>query len=497
MYRKFMVTKTKTAPFLVGVVVALAGLFGVSMTAVSRVSAGTCDSDAIIYCGFTTPSQFISKVKGNNSGNGHSDLQAIYNHYGLPTSEYSDFLSHAVEGTTYLDGRVLVNGKVVAIGGMSIGREASMQGAGYFTQVINGAKYYGNTNARVFAAGTSAIPIYVLFDAQGQMKFAVMKACGNPVFGTVVHTSASCNSLTKTAVPGQLNTYDFTAKANTAGNATVTKYVYDFGDGSPTVTTTSGTKAVRHTYTKAGNFTAKVTEYASVPGNSNLKLPVVSTCTKAVAVTLPFYTCVSLSGAILDRSKFQYSFTAAAKYGNGANFTSADFVYGDGTTQMGVKPTGAAVAVTHAYAKAGTYNISAMLHFTVSGKAVTAHTCTATVTPTTAPTPTCKPGVPVGSPECTPCQYDTSLPSNSPQCLPPELPNTGAGNTIVIFGAVVTAGFLVYRQLLFRRHKAAFLAAQTGSSPLPLADPLSDQPLAGTPLAPAPKRRSFRRPRHF
>lgn len=497
MYRKIMGTKTKTAPFIVGVVVALAGLFGLSLTAVSRVSAGTCDSDAIIYCGFTSKSQFISKIKGNDSGNGHRDLQAIYSYYGLSASEYDDFLSHAVEGTTYLDGRVVVDGKVVATGGQSIGREASMQGAGYFTQVINGTKYYGNTNARVFAAGTSAIPIYVLFDGQGQMKFAVMKACGNPVFGAVVHTTASCNSLTKTPVAGQLNTYDFTAKANTSGNATVTKYVYDFGDGSPTVTTTDGSKPVRHTYTKAGNFTAKVTEYASVPGNDNLKLPVVSTCTKVVNVTLPFYSCVSLTGAILDKSKFQYSFTAAAKYGNGANFTSADFIYGDGTKQIGVKPTGAAVAVTHSYAKAGSYNISAMLHFTVNGKAVTANTCTAVVTPTTPPTPTCKPGVPVGSPECTPCQYDTSLPSNSPQCLPPSLPNTGAGNTIVIFGGVVVAGFLVYRQLLFRKHKTAFLAAQMGSSPLPLGDPLSDQPLAGTPLAHPAKRRSLRRRRPF
>lgn len=497
MYRKFMVTKTKTAPFLVGVVVALAGLFGASLTAISRVSAGTCDSDAIIYCGFSTPSQFISKVKGNDSGNGHRDLQSIYNYYGLPASQYSNFQSHAVEGTTYLDGRVVVNGKVVATGGMSIGREASMQGAGYFTQTINGTKYYGNTNARVFAANVTSIPIYVLFDAQGQMKFAVMKACGNPVFGNVVHTSASCNSLNKTAVSGQLNTYDFTAKANVTGNAVVTKYVYDFGDGSPTVTTTDGAKPVRHTYAKAGNFTAKVTEFASVPGNSNLQLPVVSTCTKVINVTLPFYTCVALTGAILDKSKFEYSFTAAAKYGNGASFTGADFTFGDGQKVLGVKPSGAAVAMTHTYAKAGNYNISAVLHFMVGTKAVTANTCTATVTPTTPPTPTCKPGVPVGSPECTPCQYDTSLPANSPQCLPPSLPNTGAGNTIVMFGAVVAAGFLVYRQLLFRKHKAAFLAAQTGASPLPLGDPLSDQPLTGTPLAPTRKRSSFRRPRRF
>src|SRR6185437_12306530 len=110
--------------------------------------------------------------------------------------------------------------------------------------------------------------------------------------------------------------------------ATITKFVYNFGDGSPTVTATSGATPIKHTYAKAGTFTASVTVYASVPGNSNLKLPSVSMCTKVIKVTIPFYNCVELTGAILDKSKFQYSFTAKANFGNGATFTSADFSFG-------------------------------------------------------------------------------------------------------------------------------------------------------------------------
>jgi hypothetical protein len=67
---------------------------------------------------------------------------------------------------------------------------------------------------------------------------------------------------------------------------------------------------------------------------------------------------------------------------------------------------------------------------------------------------------------------------------------------IALFAVVAIASFLVYRHILFRKHKAAFLAAERGTSPLPLGNPLSDQPLAGTPLAP-PQKRSFRRKRQF
>jgi hypothetical protein len=218
-------------------------------------------------------------------------------------------------------------------------------------------------------------------------------------------------------------------------------------------------------------------------------------CAKTVTVKLPLYTCVQLVGAILDKTKLEYSFTVTANAANGATFTAADFDFGDGKSQTGVKPATATTAtVVHDYATAGQYNASATLHFSLNGADVTAPTCKALVTPETV-TPECKPGVPVGSAECTPCQYDSSLPSDSPQCVPPtppELPNTGAGNTIAIFATVMIGGFLVYRQLLFKKHRAAFVAAEQGTSPLPLGDPLNDEaPLAGTPLA--KKKRSLRR----
>lgn len=489
-------TKSKKLSFIAGLVVAFVTLTSAATLTVHKAAAApACDSDAIIYCGISSPGNFISKVRSNDSGNGHHDLKAIYAHYGLSASDYDNFAAHAVSGTAYNDGRIVVDGKVIATGAKNIGRDASVQGPHAFPVGIDGQTYYGNDDGVMYADNEH--PVYVLFDNSGTMQFAVEKACGNPAFGNVVHTSASCSVLHESAVSGKLNTYSFTAAATTQGNATINRYVYNFGDGTPTVTKNDGTAPVTHTYTKAGSFTASVTVYASVPGNNDLKLQSVSMCTKVIKVVLPFYNCVALSGAILDKTKYSYSFTAKANYGNGADFVSADFTFGDTKYQNGVKPKGNVVTVTHTYATAGKYNIAAVLHFTVDGKPVTAPTCTASVTPTTPPVSTCKPGVPVGSPAClAPCQPGSSVPPSSPQCQPPELPNTGAGNVVALFGVVAVGGFLVYRHILFRRHKAAFLAAERGSSPLPLGNPLSGTPLAGTPLASAQKK-AFRRRRQF
>lgn len=496
-------TKTKLT-FFAGVAVAVFGLFALSGLSISKVGAtGDQDSNAIIFGGVSSPSDFINTVKANNSGNGHHDLQSVYAHQffsgqNLTSSMYSDFASHAVSGTAYKNGTIkLSNGQVVANSTMSIGREASFQGSGYKTFTFGSNTYYGNTNDKAFAS--DGLPVYVLFDSTGTMQFAVLKSCGNPIFGPPVKTSASCNSLQKTAVAGQLNTYDFTSSTNTTGNASIAKLVYNFGDGSAAkVVTSNFGQAVRHQYTKAGNFTATVTVFANLPGHPNTQLPSVSMCAKTVTVVLPVFNCVVLTPTELDKTKFTFRFVVTARASGGATFVSTTYTLGDGVTKV-VKASGLTTTLDYTYAKPGNYNVSARLFFLVNGKTVPAtNECTASVSPTAPPVSTCKPGIPVGDKRCEVCQFDSSLPVDSPQCVAPtgELPNTGAGNVIAIFAAVVIGGFLIYRQLLFRKHKAAFLAAEQGTSPLPLGDALNDEaPLRDTPLE--PKRKSFRRPRQF
>jgi len=503
-FQKIRRGSSRRAAFVAGLLVAavsMTGLVGAGVASAASNCAAKNDSDnnAIIYCGFSSPSAFINKVKSNNSGNGHSDLKNVYAYYGLEPADYDRFVSSSRQGSVYSDGRIVVDGQTVATGAKSIGRIASYHGSGYFTTKINGVSYYGNVTSKTFAKGVTSLPATILFNSKGAVQFAVINSCGNPTYGNNVTPSYSCNALHKTAVAGKSNTYQFTTSASAANNATVAKVVYSFGDGT-SATEASPSTPVTHTYTTAGTYTAKVTVYVHLPGNQQVTVTS-STCQTVIAV--PFYQCLQLTGAILDQSKMSYSFTATAKYGGGATFTSADFNFGDGNTQEGVKPAAGASSVTvqHMYAKAGNYNASAVLHFNASGQSVSAPACAALVTPTTPPTPECKPGVPVGSADCNQCQSDSSLPADSPQCTttPTALPNTGAGDTIAIFAGVAAAGFLVYRQLLFRKHKAAFAAAQMGTSPLPLGDPMNaSDPLRDTPLGEKKAVRStFRRKRPF
>ncbi|MFA5003775.1 MAG: PKD domain-containing protein [Candidatus Saccharimonadales bacterium] len=477
--------------FVLGVVLMLS-LVGVASFGATKVLAGDCDENAIMYCGTGSASQFVGKVRANNDGHGHTDLQAIYADYGLAPAEYSRFVTTAKPGVAFKNGNIVVGNQIVATNTNSIGRLASFQGAGFFTKVINGHTYYGNTNARAFA--TDALPVMVMFNSKGVMEFAVMNSCGNPMGGTKVAPTYSCDALRKSPVAGKANTYNFSTAASAANNASIAKVVYDFGDGA-SKTELSPSTTVQHTYTRGGNFTAKVTVYVNLPGNQQVVVQSVH-CQTIITVLVPFARCVELAGPAIDQSKMSFLFVATASFGNGATFTSADFNFGDGHSANGVAPNGTTASANHTYAQPGTFNAFATLHFMANGVAVTAPTCKALVTPTTPPTPECKPGVPVGSPECTPCQFNPSLPSNSPECVAPpgELPNTGAGNTIALVLVAAVAGFLVYRQIIFRRHKRAFLAADSGTSDLPLGQPLdSEAPLAGTPLAKTPGRRSFRR----
>jgi hypothetical protein len=227
------------------------------------------------------------------------------------------------------------------------------------------------------------------------------------------------------------------------------------------------------------------------------------TCQRTQTVVNAYGKCVQLGGSILDQNKYSYRYVATMDYGNGASFVGADFDFGDGKTMTGVKSTDSkTVSVDHTYAQAGNYSAGAVLRFTINGQTVAAPTCRAVVTPTTPPTPECKPGIPVGDLRCTPCQYNANYSANdTTHCIAPAattLPNTGAGNVVAISAAGLVAGFLWYRHLLFKRHKAAYLSADFGTSPLPLAEPLeSDAPLAGTPLAAKQRRFTMRRRRQY
>lgn len=279
------------------------------------------------------------------------------------------------------------------------------------------------------------------------------------------------------------------------------------------------------------NITAKVVTYSVTPITNkacvnapevNPETPSKDDACDTAVVTLPtpFYECSSLSGPLLDKDKMSYRFTANAKYGNGAVLKHAVFTFGDGKTRtVQAVANSTVITVDYTYSEEGKYTANAQLYFDVYGTQVAAkNLCYAVVEPKKPAVPQCKPGIPVGDIRCTPCEYDASIPKNDPRCVEPTvptqvtpttpaspeapaqtLPNTGAGNVIALASAALIGGFLWYRHILFRRHKRAYLQADFGTSPLPLAEPLeSPDPLAATPLAPQAHRKfSMRRRRQF
>jgi len=434
----------KKAMFFTGLICATVAVLGAVMLGTNKTSAAACSSNNIIKCGFSTPSEFINAVQANTNGvNSTPDLQNIYAHYGLTSAEYDAFVSHAVAGEAMRDGQIIVGGKVVATGGMGIGRTQSYQGSNPFKVRIGDYDYFGNVNSQAFASGVNEIPVYVLLDPMGNFQFAVMPACGNPEFpSSTVRTTAACQALNETPVVGQANTYVFTSSATQTGNASIAKYVYNFGDGSPSVVETDGSTPVKHMYSRPGNYTATVTVFANVPGNPDVQLPAVALCAKQITVSpppaptpapmmttlIPAVSCQQLIGTPQGDNKMAYNFTASASQTSGnPTLVSADFTYGDGSSQSGIQPVNgasASIMATHTYTATGTYTATAVLHFTGANGWKASPTCSAVVTVSSNPT--------AAAPVAT-------------------MPNTGAGDVIGIFLGVFSMSAIGYRLFQYRK----------------------------------------------
>jgi uncharacterized repeat protein (TIGR01451 family) len=253
------------ASFAVTLGVALG--FGVHIT-----FAGDCSANAILHCGTTSRTDFISKVKANTQG----DLQTVYNAYGLSTSDYSRFASTARNGYVYKDGRVVVDGRTVATDSRSLGRQAKPYSV---PKVIGGKTYHESRSQDVFLS--DSIPVMVLFTSKGQVETVVINDCGNPITTDPNNPTYSCDHLSKEYV--SRGVYDFSTSTTTTNGAKVVKVVYDFGDGTATVTKTNPAEKVRHAY-KPGAYKAKVTLYVSVPfGETQIVAPA-GNCVRDVQV---------------------------------------------------------------------------------------------------------------------------------------------------------------------------------------------------------------------
>lgn len=244
-----------------------------------------CKSNSIIVCGTPTADDFIAKVRADSDGHGNHDLQAVYADFGLVPSDYSQFVTSARPGMALQNGTVVVDGQVVATNAWSIGRTQFS----YTTPItISGRTYFKANDTQVLLQN---LPVMVMFNNQGQMQFAVMNACGNPVKAQNVAPKFSCDLLQATPVSGQQNTFAFSTKATATNNAKLVKVVYTFGDGTTDTETDLSTKVI-HTFTAGtcnnnGNIcTVMATVTVALPGAQSTTVTS-ATCKTQISIAVP------------------------------------------------------------------------------------------------------------------------------------------------------------------------------------------------------------------
>ncbi len=264
-----------------------------------------CDTNSVINCGAYTAAEFTQKFNQNATG----DLPGLYAHYGINPAA----INSAKSGTVMKNGDIIVDGKIVATGGRSVGR-TNKPGSTLFT--VGNTKFYERPNSVSFAA--NSISAFVFFDDNGQFVGAILKSCGNAVKAIPVPVPpkpiAACVNLV--AVISDRNKVRFTATASASNGAQITGYVFDFGDSK---TASSTPNIVDHTYAAAGTFTAKVTVKTSLDDKTS------PACSTPVTIApQPVAECKTLIAAITNRT--DYKLTAVPTLSGGATVTSYTFV---------------------------------------------------------------------------------------------------------------------------------------------------------------------------
>lgn len=358
-----------------------------------------CDNNAIIKCGYSNLANFKTQVANSQ----YKDLHNIYGNWNVNVNTFAAQAKHV---TVYKNGEVKTDdGTVVATNVNSLGREKI--GNNRKETTIAGKKYYYSQPKDSFAP--NSLDGYALFNADDHsMMLTILKACGNPVWGK--SPGYKCDSLQSTKVND--TTYKFVAKPYTKDGATVSKIVYDFGDGQTKTVTSNFGQEVSHTYAAGKKFTARSTVYFNVNGKE--KSDTRQSCTKVIETPQPpkpVYVCTGLVAKQVTGSRTKFTFTATAQVKD-ATLKSATFKFDDGKTAT-VNAVGTTATTTYEYAKEGKHVTTVDLTFDKGSDKNNAK-CkveTKTVPQTCEDTPE--------KPECQPPKTCEDTP-NAPECQPPK-----------------------------------------------------------------------------
>ena len=423
---------------LSGLLVAATLAVGYGFASQPAHAAVDCDNNAVIKCGFTNLADFKTKYAQNPYG----DLQKIYGHWGVDGNKFAAQAKHV---TVYKSGEVkLDDGTIVATNVNSLGREKINNNRKEI--MIGGKKYYYSQPKDSF--NPNSLDGYAMFNPDDHsMMLTILKACGNPVWGT--SPGYKCQMLKQSKV--NANTYKYVATPYTKDGAKVTKIVYDFGDGKTQTVTSNFSQEVTHTYA-SGKYTARATVYFSVNGKE--KSDTRQDCTKPVDVPQPpkpVFVCKSLVAAQVPGSRTKFTFTATAEVKD-ATLKTGTFIFDDGKT-VTVNAVGNTVTTTYDYTKEGTHKTSVDLTFDkgVDKGNVKCRVETKTVPETCKDTPE--------KPECQPPKTCADTP-DAPECQPEkncetnpemetckEIPSTGPAEILgsVLGLSTVTGAGVYYR----------------------------------------------------
>jgi len=306
-----------------------------------------CDKYAVIYCGTMSPQEARNK---------YDQASRIFQAMGIQKAEISGNIK---AGVVYQDGRVVVDGKVVATSARMAARN------------LGGTPIAG-TNAGITSVSRmgSAQTAMVKFDQNGRFLFAIMKPCGNPVTATPTapppQPSAICKALT-------INKLDrthirFNAAAEVKNGAKVKSYTYVVTRGGKTVLNKT-TNAAHYTYnaSQAGNYHVRLKVNTTVGQKTN------NDCVKSFTIkAAPVAECKALTVDTLSRTQFRFNGKASAE--NGATIKAYVFKVYRGTTLVTTKTiTSSKTAASYVYTQTqtGAYTVRLTVKTSLGDKSST------------------------------------------------------------------------------------------------------------------------------
>jgi hypothetical protein len=233
-----------------------------------------CDTVAIIKCGFKTMAEMRADYRANDYG----DVHKIYNTFGISAADLKDN-STFKPGIVWRDGRVTVDGKVVATKAMTAGRWNNPTSD--MTRMPGTVRAYKMDTSHFTDEGQTA---FIKVDNNGKFLFAVIKSCGNPVSAKakpvpqppqppapVPPTPAptptppapapaptySCTSLSATLTSDR--TYQYTVAYTATNGAALQTVRLDFGDSTTASFTPDQLGSITHQYQTTGTYTTTAT----------------------------------------------------------------------------------------------------------------------------------------------------------------------------------------------------------------------------------------------